>query len=102
MGLLQEVVFVIQGRLAVQAATGGFLFGERPDVGSDGKEVPSSQEEEIEAGAWFGEDCLFEHNCVRSSTIVAVAESELAVLNACEYKRIVQKYPRILEKHQSI
>lgn len=86
--LVQEVVFVILGRLAMQSP---------PEHGCEG-----SREVEIETGAWFGEESLFGEGCVRAGTIVAIVESELAVLRAREYHRIVRKYPRLMEKHRSI
>lgn len=86
--LVQEVVFVILGRLAMQSP---------PEHGCEG-----CREVEIETGAWFGEESLFGEGCVRAGTIVAVADSELAVLRSRDYHRIVRKYPRLMEKHRSI
>lgn len=86
--LVQEVTFVIHGRLVMQLAAPG-------DEGE-------AKDAEVETGAWFGEDCLFNDGCVRNSTVVAVVESELAVLTSGDYRRIVEKYPRLLEKHQII
>merc|ERR1712113_1310223 len=53
-----------------------------------------------ESGAWFAEACLFQDNYEHTATVVAGAESELAVLPAKEYHRIVQKFPRLLNRHQ--
>jgi len=59
-------------------------------------------EVDIEMGAWFGEACLFNRRHIRTATFVAAAESELAVLPASEYQRIVQRYPRLLQRHRNI
>lgn len=100
--LVQEVVFIIHGRLAVQISRSqamGSMKCMSPDMEL---ENTSSPEVEIETGAWFGEACLFDSECIRNATIVAIVESELAVLPASSYLQIVQKYPRLLEKHQKI
>jgi len=85
--LVQEVVFVIYGLLQTHVSTSD---GNASDVSS------------LEAGMWFGEACLFRSGCVRGMTVVAIQDSELAVLVAEKYLAIVKRYPRLLEKHRSI
>lgn len=80
--LMQELIFLVQGRLMVQRA------GD-----ADGIEM------EVETGAWFAEACLFDEGFEHTATVVAGADSELAVLPAKEYHRIVQKFPRLLNRH---
>jgi len=87
--LVQELVFVMLGRLTMQLP---------PLEGS----CDRTREFEIETGAWFGEGSLFGQGCVRDGTIVAILDSELAVLKSREYIRVVRKFPRLMEKHLSI
>lgn len=87
--LVQELAFVIQGR----------LVADRPCAGQGGHQ---SEEQELDAGAWFGEKCLFNTECVQEGAIVAIDDSELALLRASEYHRICEKYPQILERHQKL
>jgi CRP-like cAMP-binding protein len=56
----------------------------------------------IGMGAWFGESCLFDLEHIRAATIIAVSESELAVLTAANYMKVIEKYPRLLERHKDI
>lgn len=83
--LMQEVVFVMHGRLLMS-----------------GDETSFEMDVEIRSGGWFGEGCLFNQELEQKSTVVAIAETEMAVLSASEYIRIIQKYPRILAQHRSI
>merc|ERR1712107_938873 len=53
-------------------------------------------------GAWFGEACLFDRRATNTSTISTVAESELAMLNSREYRRVVRKYPKMLARHVQV
>lgn len=103
--LVQEVVFVITGRLAVQFAPSSAVKSKQ-DIDTKAKslrfEESSLSEIEIETGAWFGEACLFNSDVIRDNTIVAIVEAELAVLPARAYLQVVQQYPRIMEKHQKI
>lgn len=87
--LVQELVFVMQGRLAMQLPPS-------EDTSEGNHEV------EIETGAWFGEESLFGQGCVRPGMVVAILDSELAVLKSREYNRVVRKFPKLLEKHLSI
>merc|ERR1712066_1162573 len=76
--------------------------------GSASREPPHGHEEELveeielETGAWFGEKCLFEEERIRTATGIAAMESELAVLQASEYHRIITKFPPLLEQHRRI
>lgn len=81
--VVEEVVFIIRGRLLVHS-------------------VQSGEDIEFKAGAWFGEACLFDADRVREHDVTAVTQSELAVLRASDYHEVVKKYPRVLARHQRI
>lgn len=107
--LLQEIVFIIQGRLIIQCYSGdGGYDSKPPDANQeqthfeDGDEVGLVGEQELEAGAWFGEKCLFEIDRVRTATGIAAMESELAVLSNTDFHKIIAKYPPLLEKHKTL
>lgn len=116
--LITEIVFVMLGCLqasigtdspqtssiprqtaAPQAIPGG-LNGRR--MGAACLTGNDQEEYEIRTGAWFGEACFFDANRIYTATIVALTECELAALSANDYMRIVQKYPRLWERHQAI
>uniref|UniRef100_A0A7S1ANV2 Cyclic nucleotide-binding domain-containing protein n=1 Tax=Noctiluca scintillans TaxID=2966 RepID=A0A7S1ANV2_NOCSC len=88
--LMQEVVFVMHGRLLMSWSE------------ETGDEASFDMDVEIRSGGWFGEGCLFNQELEQKSTVVAIAETEMAVLSASEYIRIIQKYPRILAQHRRI
>jgi len=94
--LVQELVFVIHGLLVVQPGDGGGGQppGRTPDTGGD--------QLEYEAGAWFGEECLFQQNCIRKFNSCAAVESELAVLAVQEFHRVLQQYPPQSVRHKAI
>lgn len=100
--LVQELVFVLQGRLAVQFTPCIAVTASGRASSSSQHEAPLAREFELDAGAWFGEACLFEERSICNATFVAMTEVELSVMPACDYRRIVQKYPRLLERHQNI
>merc|ERR1740123_2896031 len=56
----------------------------------------------MEAGAWFGEQCLFASEAVHDCALIAIDDSELALLPASCYHRICGKYPPIHEQHRAI
>merc|ERR1712061_889058 len=60
------------------------------------------QEYAYEAGAWFGEACLFQQNCIRDFTAFAAMESELAVLALRDYQRVLRKDPPQASGHKNI
>ncbi|CAK0846605.1 unnamed protein product [Prorocentrum cordatum] len=124
--VIQEVVFLVHGRLLVHrsdtalpspaspsspriwrseeaevpegrgdAADGGITAGSR----AEGTRVEIQRITELEDGAWFGEACLFAQKVVRTFGAIAVAETELAVLPARGYRRVLQRYPHLLERH---
>jgi len=124
--VIQEVVFLVHGRLLVHrsdtalpspaspsspriwrseeaevpegrgdAADGGITAGSR----AEGTRVETLEITELEDGAWFGEACLFAQKVVRTFGAIAVAETELAVLPARGYRRVLQRYPHLLERH---
>merc|ERR1740130_1338442 len=57
---------------------------------------------DLNTGAWFGEASLFEADRTCDFSVVAVSESELAVLGAEHYHQIVKKYPRVLARQRNI
>jgi len=83
--LQQELVFIVDGCCMSQRWV----------------EADSSRliEKELQAGAWFGEPCLFQKEAVHSETITAAQESELAVFLGSEYHRIMRRFPTVLQRH---
>merc|ERR1712150_232214 len=99
--LVEALVFVISGRLSVQESKEEHLTERQVyDIACCQGEF----KKEIMTGAWFGEVCLFGKNMefVHASTIVAVTESELAVLSADEFFKIIMKYPRLMGQYQTM
>mmetsp|Transcript_3604 Transcript_3604/g.9074 ORF Transcript_3604/g.9074 Transcript_3604/m.9074 type:complete len:853 (+) Transcript_3604:70-2628(+) len=105
--LILDIVFLVQGRLIAHFSlkAEGTAF----DMDCEDGQVPhvytaltTPKESIVEAPAWFGEACLFGLNRVFAATFVAAVDSELAILPATEYLRIVQKYPRLLEQQRSL
>jgi len=107
--LLQELVFVIHGRLLVtrqnrEDDTANCMMKEQalrkhspPPFALD-----AMCEVEVGAGGWIGEACLFDNTCVRETTAYAAEESELAVLQASDYHSLIVKYPHLSAKHKSL
>lgn len=96
--LVCELVFVILGRLAMQLPPELAFMSHFSSVGpTDSGDNGGKVEVEVEAGAWFGEESLFSQGAIRAATVVSVVDSELAVLNAGDYTRIVRKYPRLMD-----
>jgi len=60
------------------------------------------RERELAGGAWFGESCLVDTGRIYVSSVFALTDSELAVLTATDYKRVVSKYPRLMRRHRDI
>jgi len=119
--LVDEVVFVVSGRITMEHHAGARVYdvpmsdlnspeGTKQDLRiSTGSRRPPNivpdqvlPESELEAGAWFGERCLFEKDRVRVSSGFAATDSEIAVLLAKDYHRIIQKYPKLLEQHRNM
>merc|ERR1712066_225253 len=101
---IQELIFVIHGRLIAQLCEGEHETTRQSCVrSSGGLPEPLLQQCEVElgSGAWLGEMCLFEE-CVSTSVAAAVTESELAVLPADEFHRVIQKFPNLLQRHHDI
>jgi hypothetical protein len=86
--LMLQIVFVIRGKL--------IIMGTNVPLGADLQDV------DIHPGAWFGEIALFESDRTYDFSVVSIMESELAVLDAGCYHRIVNKYPRICARHRHI
>eukprot|EP00928_Gymnodinium_smaydae_P012842 TRINITY_DN14691_c0_g1_i2.p1 TRINITY_DN14691_c0_g1~~TRINITY_DN14691_c0_g1_i2.p1 ORF type:complete len:869 (+),score=167.41 TRINITY_DN14691_c0_g1_i2:141-2609(+) len=127
--LVQEVVFLVQGRLVAELGNGshGRYIDIKPqseqDPGKDdfpGELTAALQlaaldgwaasspsftgpmERTLETGAWFGEGCLLDNGRIYVATVYAVTESELAVLAASEYMKVVANYPRLYRRHQEL
>eukprot|EP00927_Polykrikos_kofoidii_P044796 TRINITY_DN38684_c0_g1_i1.p1 TRINITY_DN38684_c0_g1~~TRINITY_DN38684_c0_g1_i1.p1 ORF type:complete len:822 (+),score=125.82 TRINITY_DN38684_c0_g1_i1:123-2588(+) len=84
--LVQEMVFVVQGRVVMITHSASEEGGLKEDC-------------EVGPGAWFGEQCLFHSEIVRTFTAIAAADTELAVLQASDYQRLLNKFPRLDERH---
>lgn len=121
--VIQEVVFLVHGRLLVHHSDSAppspaspsqqsrAWRSEEADEGPDGRgdatdggpatdpATETLELTELEDGAWFGEACLFAQKVVRTFGAIAVAETELAVLPARGYRRVLQRYPHLLERH---
>lgn len=108
--LVKELVFVVQGRVIIQVyGSDGFdtLGNQALDVAQlcvvDEEESDHLMaEEELIPGAWFGEKCLFDEARIRTCVGVAAMESELAVLRAEDYHRILSTYPNLRRQHEVI
>jgi len=100
--VMSELVFVIRGKLIMHGNGGGNGGSPAGVVREEGYEILSDDDVVVHAGAWFGEACLFQEDRIRDFTVVAVVESELAVLTAHDYHRIANMYPRVLARHQLI
>lgn len=96
--LMQEIVFVIRGKLMMMG------HAEDPGVRLSQISTQSAEEDDVDVltGAWFGEASLFASDHACQFSVVAVIESELAVLEAAHYHHIVGKYPRVLARHREI
>lgn len=60
------------------------------------------EDNDMGEGAWFGEACLFASDQTREFSVLAVVDSELAVLESASYHSIASKYPRVLHRHEQI
>merc|ERR1719433_2683575 len=101
---MEEMIFLIQGRLLVmKRQTSIFAVSNSDSVTSSiSNEDDDKPEYEVETGAWFGEACLFNDDCVHDMTVAAIMDSELAILPGIEYRRIAEKFPRLQQRHASI
>lgn len=119
--ILQNLIFLIRGKLVFRASPGAdtkrldvsiaealklSLDNDNEEDHFEGRATNSlwmaDREKTISAGAWFGEACLMDQERICAYTVLAVTGAELAVLAAVDYLRVVQKYPKLWEKHQSI
>lgn len=108
--LLQDLVFIIQGRLIIQVFSTDGSYDAKPAVTNMeqpwqpnfDEEQCLEDEQELEAGAWFGEKCLFEADRVRTATGLAATEAELAVLSSTDFHKIISKYPPLMEMHRQL
>eukprot|EP00439_Symbiodinium_sp_Y106_P061241 s274_g9.t1 len=104
--LEEELVFVIEGTLLkLQSATEEELeaFGEdSSEEDEDSVEFDGIKKMEMGRGAWFGERCLFQDDSLRDFTVITDVDSELAVLAAVDYMRILKLYPRLHRQHEQL
>ena len=101
--LIQDLIFVIHGQLVMHGEELGH------EVNDDSLQVMNvntikvvDEETELGAGAWCGEACLFFDRHMCTATVHAVLESELAVLAARDYHKVLQKFPALLERHNRL
>eukprot|EP00927_Polykrikos_kofoidii_P001427 TRINITY_DN10537_c0_g1_i11.p1 TRINITY_DN10537_c0_g1~~TRINITY_DN10537_c0_g1_i11.p1 ORF type:complete len:935 (-),score=175.34 TRINITY_DN10537_c0_g1_i11:75-2879(-) len=110
--IMEAIVFLLSGRVVAlypDPSEGKDLQDSVPEhtaVEASEADTPVRPQEEriitVEAGGWFGEGCLFNPSSVHAATVTAAAETELAVLPAVEYHRIVKRYPRLQERHEAL
>jgi len=109
---VREVIFVMEGHMqawlnggrdldcSVSEAPPGLLASASARHSHN---MPNSAEVvDMFDGAWFGESSLFANDRVYTASIAAVTKCELAVLPAEAYLRIIENYPRLLERHDRI
>lgn len=89
--LEEDLVFVVVGRLFSFCTS---VLRKRDPV-KDAKEC-------FEAGAWFGEACLFFSDSVRGTSIFARTDAELVVLQATDFHAVIKKYPQLCLRHAGI
>mmetsp|Transcript_39557 Transcript_39557/g.93137 ORF Transcript_39557/g.93137 Transcript_39557/m.93137 type:complete len:897 (+) Transcript_39557:36-2726(+) len=107
--LVQEMIFVVKGRLAMLAPGEKQVEQEDGESGSDADSSSDDSdrmskeegvEEYLDDGAWLGEKALFMEDHVRTCTVMAATDCELAVLPIQEYKAIIKRHPRMWERHR--
>lgn len=108
--LIQELYFVVHGCLQVvehlpapkkmHEKSPSFLAGLRKRRPGQCGELGLPKE--FGMGAWFGEQCLVRYKGQTETTFrysaVAAIETELAVITGPEYRRIAEKYPKVLKR----
>lgn len=103
---VQDLAFVVRGRLMVRfgpGSEGWRLDATLSDVKAGCKWVAGVWADmDMEAGAWFGESCIFDQNRIRTCSMMVLSETELALLAAPKYFRIVEKYPLLLGRHRQL
>jgi voltage-gated potassium channel len=101
---LQEVVFLIEGSLQAWVRP-GFMELDAHISALFVSECSSSAEctvIRIKAGAWFGEASLFQDEHVYTASVSALTRCEVALLPSAKYIAILQRYPWLYERHQSL
>lgn len=101
---VQEIIFVMAGELhaVIDAAAEGQLdvpITRQDNIDTNISSVLDDDDMHLPAGSWIGEVSLLSHDRIYSAIITAVLKSELSILSGCEYERIVQSFPRLLERH---
>eukprot|EP00404_Azadinium_spinosum_P012651 CAMPEP_0180526666 /NCGR_PEP_ID=MMETSP1036_2-20121128/59814_1 /TAXON_ID=632150 /ORGANISM="Azadinium spinosum, Strain 3D9" /LENGTH=330 /DNA_ID=CAMNT_0022540029 /DNA_START=26 /DNA_END=1015 /DNA_ORIENTATION=+ len=56
----------------------------------------------IETGGWLGEACLFDIEHVRAMTVFATMDTELAVLHAQNFMKILKTFPTLKKRWQEL
>merc|ERR1712107_586679 len=69
---------------------------------SESRRAPMSLYDRMETGSWFGESCLFDEHRILCATLTSREETDLAVLTRTDFFRIIQKYPRLLDRHMKL
>lgn len=99
--LEEELVFVIEGSLMKIRSGFGLMSIEDSDD-EDEDSVDGMKKTPFCKGAWFGERCLFQDDSLRDFTVITDVDSELAVLSAVDYMRILKLYPRLHRQHEDL
>ncbi|CAK9092864.1 Potassium voltage-gated channel subfamily H member 1 (Ether-a-go-go potassium channel 1) (EAG channel 1) (EAG1) (r-eag) (Voltage-gated potassium channel subunit Kv10.1) [Durusdinium trenchii] len=96
--LEEELVFVIEGSLMKIRESYGIMESDSDEEES----VDGVKKTYLCKGAWFGERCLFQDDSLRDFTVITDVDSELAVLSAVDYMRILKLYPRLHRQHEDL
>lgn len=89
--LEEDLVFLVVGEL-LQVCTSSMMMCD----------VLSTSHTPLQAGAWFGEACLFQAKTVRGNSLFARVDSQLVALQASDYHAVIKKYPLLALRHKSI
>lgn len=105
--VVKEIVFVVRGRLIMNSSVHCQPSDEGarmrlPSTASADSRIGIEEHCELPVGSWFGEESLFKETCVRTATVFALYESELAVLLAEDYHSLIKMYPRLQNRHAAI
>jgi len=99
--LEEELVFVIEGSL-MKIRNGFGLMNMDDSDDEDEDSADGMRKSPMCKGAWFGERCLFQDDSLRDFTVITDVDSELAVLSAVDYMRILKLYPRLHRQHEDL
>jgi len=93
--IVEEAHFVMHGRLHIDSTRPENLLKHRARIMEEGPL-------EFGVGAWFGEACLFRSGITHKLSATALVDTEMATLQASQYHRIAEKYPRVAEQHKNL